>query len=61
MVAGEGRGLCQGLDKWGERGGTNAAKKGKKNLFPLPLCAYRTKMANSALKTTLFAFFLTGH
>jgi len=46
----------------GERGGgTNAAKKGKKNLFPLPLCAYRTKMANSALKTTLFAFFLTGH
>jgi hypothetical protein len=49
------------LDKWGERGGTNAAKKGKKNLFPLPLCAYRTKMANSALKTTLFAFFLTGH
>jgi len=39
MVAGEGRELCQGLDKWGEgeRGNMGAAKEGKKNLFPLPL------------------------
>jgi len=40
-----------------ERGGTNAAKKGKKNLLPIPLCAYRRKMANNAIKMTPFAFF----
>jgi len=38
---------------------TGAAKEGKQNLLPLPLCVQGKKMTNNAIKTTPFVGFFS--